>query len=217
MAYPELRRILTESLRDTRPPEHPLAGARRAAAGDLPPALKGFLPRRILPAAVLVPILDRPERPGIVLTQRTAHLAQHAGQVSFPGGRLEERDATLLDCALRETEEETGISRRQVTPLGYLDVYLTRTGYAVTPVVGLVDPAVRYRPDPFEVAEIFELPLEVALDVGRYRRETREFHGHQVDYLVLQHEGFRIWGATAAMLYAFQQRINRELAALEKS
>lgn len=209
MSYARLRENLRERLQHTAAPENPIAAVRERAGGDLPPELRGFLPERILPAAVLIVLMDRAEGPGILLTERTAHLAQHAGQVSFPGGRVEAQDVSLLDCALRETEEETGIPRDAVTPLGYLDVYLTRTGFAVTPVVGLVDPGVALRPDPFEVAEIFELPLAVALDPGRYRLESREFHGRQVQFRVLEHDGHYVWGATAAMLYAFQHFANQ--------
>ncbi len=112
------------------------------------------------PAAVLVPLVDHPEGMGVILTQRTDHLNKHAGQISFPGGRIEETDVNAVDTALRETEEEIGLPREQIEIVGRLDDYVTGTGFVVAPIVGLIDPPYPLEPDPFEVADVFEVPLE---------------------------------------------------------
>ncbi len=152
------------------------------------------------PAAVLVPLVDRPEGMTILLTLRTEHLTDHAGQVSFPGGRVEAGDRDVIDTALRETEEETGIERRFIDVLGYLDRYRTITGFDIEPVVGLVSPGFRLRPDPFEVAEVFELPLERVLCAESFRRQARLHQGRERHFYEIPHEDYHIWGATAGIL-----------------
>ena len=152
------------------------------------------------PAAVLVPIVDRPEGMSVLLTQRTPHLTAHAGQISFPGGRIEEGDPDATAAALRETEEEVGLSRDHITVIGRLDTYVTGTGFEITPIVGIVRTPFPLTIDPFEVAEVFEVPLSFVLDARNHRRMTREFENRTRVFFVLPYEGRNIWGATAGML-----------------
>ena len=152
------------------------------------------------PAAVLVPLVDHAEGMSVLLTQRTAHLSAHAGQISFPGGRVEEADADTVAAALRETEEEVGLPRDRVSVIGRLDTYVTGTGFEIAPIVGIVDPPVPISIDPFEVAEAFEVPLSFILDRRNHQRIEREVGAHNRAYFVLPYEGRNIWGATAGIL-----------------
>jgi 8-oxo-dGTP pyrophosphatase MutT (NUDIX family) len=154
----------------------------------------------LTPAAVLVPLVQRPEELTVLLTQRTAHLAAHAGQISFPGGSIEASDADSIDAALRETEEEVGLPRDYVEVIGRLDTYVTSTGFEVTPVVGLVQAPYPSKPDPFEVAEIFEVPLTFIVDPANHQRQSRELKGRLRTFFVLPYQQRYIWGATAGML-----------------
>jgi 8-oxo-dGTP pyrophosphatase MutT (NUDIX family) len=156
--------------------------------------------KKLRPAAVLVPIVDRPDGMSVLLTQRTAHLHDHAGQISFPGGRLEDSDPDAVAAALRETEEEIGLARRHVEILGRLDTYQTRTHYEVTPVVGLVTPPFELKPDEFEVADIFEVPLAFVLDPANHERRSRTFEGVERHFWAMPYGARFIWGATAGML-----------------
>ena len=158
------------------------------------------LPAQLREAAVLVPLVEREEGLSVLLTQRTAHLAAHAGQISFPGGRVEERDDDAEDTALRETEEEIGLPREHVDVLGRLDTYITRTGFRVTPVVGLIRAPFTLRPDPYEVAEVFEVPLSFILDPARRERRSAEYKGAVRQFWAIPYEQRFIWGATAGML-----------------
>lgn len=151
-------------------------------------------------AAVLVPIVDRQDRLTVLLTRRTAHLNDHAGQISFPGGRLGEADADAVAAALREAEEEVGLSPLDVEILGRLDTYVTRTGYEVTPFVALVKPPQEYRPDPFEVAEVFEVPLDFFLSKESRRLDSRLYQGRRRHFYAFPWGDYYIWGATAGML-----------------
>jgi 8-oxo-dGTP pyrophosphatase MutT (NUDIX family) len=155
-------------------------------------------------AAVLVPIIAHPGALSVLFTQRTAHLKAHSGQVSFPGGRAEPGDASPEDTALRESEEEIGLPRDRVEVLARLPEYFTRTGFRVTPVVGLIEPPLQLSPDPGEVESVFEVPLAFLLDTRNHQRHTREFQGTTVGYYAMPYstvEGERyIWGATAGML-----------------
>lgn len=164
------------------------------------------------PAAVLVPLVERPAGLSVLLTQRTAHLHDHAGQISFPGGRLEPDDPDAVAAALRETEEEIGLHRRHVDVVGRLDTYRTRTRYEVTPVVGLVSPPFELRPDPFEVADIFEVPLAFVLDPRNRERRSREFQGVERHFWVLPYPDRYIWGATAGMLVNLAEVLAGETA-----
>jgi 8-oxo-dGTP pyrophosphatase MutT (NUDIX family) len=154
----------------------------------------------LTPASVLVPLVMRPGGLTVMLTQRTAHLAAHAGQISFPGGRAEPEDADSVAAALRETEEEVGLPRDYVEVIGRLDTYLTSTGFEITPVVGLVRTPYPMRVDPFEVAEVFEVPLSFVADPANHRRDSREYKGRLRHFFVLPYENRYIWGATAGML-----------------
>lgn len=151
-------------------------------------------------AAVLVPLVERPNGLTLMLTQRTDHLNDHPGQISFPGGRIEPDDATPEAAALREAEEEVGLARQQVNIVGRLDQYITRTGFSVTPVVGLVDPAYTIAPDDFEVAEVFEVPLAFLLDPANHRRDSRVYKGQKREFYAMPYGEYYIWGATAGMI-----------------
>ncbi|MGQ3046194.1 MAG: CoA pyrophosphatase [Niveispirillum sp.] len=151
-------------------------------------------------AAVLVPLVDRVEGPTLLLTQRTAHLAAHAGQISFPGGGVEPHDIDPIATALRETEEEIGLPRSHVRVLGRLDTYITRTGFRVVPVVAHVRPPFTLTPDPNEVDAIFEVPLTFILNPASRVRESREFMGAQRHFWAFPYGDRYIWGATAGML-----------------
>ncbi|MEW6164806.1 MAG: CoA pyrophosphatase [Pseudomonadota bacterium] len=160
-----------------------------------------------IPAAVLIPVIARESGLTVLLTQRTTHLRDHAGQVSFPGGRCEPDDASPLATALRESHEEVGIRPEQVEVLTVLPDYFTGTGFRVTPVVGLVTPPLNLRLDDFEVAEVFEPPLAFLLDAGNYRRETIEYEGAMRPYWAVPWQGYFIWGATAGMLVSLRERL----------
>jgi 8-oxo-dGTP pyrophosphatase MutT (NUDIX family) len=157
-------------------------------------------PAKLREASVLVPLVDRPEGLTVIFTQRTAHLTAHAGQISFPGGRMETYDRSPEDTALRETEEEIGLPRDRIETLGRLDTYVTRTGFRVTPVVGLVRPPIELVPDPTEVAEVFEVPLTFILDPSNPQRHSRDFMGAERHFYVFPYQQRYIWGATAGML-----------------
>lgn len=154
----------------------------------------------LTPAAVLIPIVSRNSGLTVLLTQRTVHLRDHAGQVSFPGGRCEPEDAGPVETALRETEEEIGLPRQQVEVLGVLSEYRTGTGFAIRPVVGLVTPPLDLKLDDFEVADVFEPPLGFLLDPANFRRESVEYRGTLREYWAVPWQERYIWGATAGML-----------------
>jgi 8-oxo-dGTP pyrophosphatase MutT (NUDIX family) len=151
-------------------------------------------------AAVLVPIVDYPSGLSVIFTKRTSHLKAHSGQVSFPGGRAEPDDPTPEFTALREAQEEIGLPIDRVEVLARLPEYRTRTGFRVTPVVGLLTPPLALTPDPREVEEVFEVPLAFLLDPGNHQRETRELQGRTLAYYVMRYGSRTIWGATAGML-----------------
>jgi 8-oxo-dGTP pyrophosphatase MutT (NUDIX family) len=174
---------------------------------DLTP---GLAPEPVLtPAAVLVPLVVRPEGLQVLLTQRTAHLAAHAGQISFPGGRIEASDRDPIAAALRETEEEVGLTADYVEVIGRLDTYVTGTGFEITPVVGFVRAPYPMKPDPFEVAEVFEVPLAFVTDPGNHQRHSREWKGRTRSFFVLPYENRYIWGATAGMLVNLAEVLGR--------
>jgi 8-oxo-dGTP pyrophosphatase MutT (NUDIX family) len=154
----------------------------------------------LTPAAVLVPIVERAEGLTVLLTRRTDHLYDHAGQISFPGGRVDPGDAGPDFTALRETEEEIGVARRHIRLVGQLDTYVTRTGFEISPMVGLIRPPFDVKPDEFEVAEVFEVPLGFILDPGSRQRHSRVFRGTERHFYVFPFGDYYIWGATAGML-----------------
>ena len=162
--------------------------------GETPPSAA------LRPAAVLVPLIEHKSGWAVLLTQRTAHLSAHAGQISFPGGRIEAADADAVAAALRETEEEVGLARANVSVVGRLDTYITGTGFEITPIVGIVAPPYTLTIDPYEVAEAFEVPLSYILDPRNHNRTERESAGRTRVFFVLPYEGRNIWGATAGIL-----------------
>lgn len=170
--------------------------------GETPPS------SALRPAAVLVPLIDRREGMSVLLTQRTAHLSAHAGQISFPGGRMEEEDADAVATALRETDEEVGLTRDLVDVIGRLDTYVTGTGFEITPIVGIVTPPYTLTIDPYEVAEAFEVPLSYILDRRNHNRQERESAGRVRVFYVLPYQGRNIWGATAGMLVNLAEVLN---------
>lgn len=151
-------------------------------------------------AAVLVPLVDRPEGMSVLLTLRNSSLPHHAGQISFPGGRIEAADASAAETALRETEEEIGLARENIEIVGRLDDYITGTGFLVAPIVGLLRPPYPLSPDPSEVEAVFEVPLAFFLDPANHRRESRMFNGVERRFYAMPYGDKYIWGATAAML-----------------
>ncbi|MGE0383740.1 MAG: CoA pyrophosphatase [Gammaproteobacteria bacterium] len=166
-------------------------------------------PAGLVPAAVLVPVVTRDHAPSVLFTQRTAHLQKHAGQVSFPGGRVENDDCGYAAAALRETHEEVGLAPENVHVIGALDECRTGSGFRVTPVVGMVAPGFQLRPDPFEVADVFEVPLGFLLDPANHVRERIHYQGRLRGYHALQYRGHRIWGVTAAIVVNLQARARR--------
>ena len=163
----------------------------------------------LCPAAVLVPIVARAPVPTILFTLRTANLAHHAGQISFPGGHMEAGDVLPVDAALRETEEEVGLHRRHIRVIGRLDRYITRTGFDVTPVVGLLTPPFAVAPDPTEVADVFEVPLDFLLDPVNHRRHSRSVEGELRHFYAIHWRDYYIWGATAGMLMNLYEFLRR--------
>ena len=160
-------------------------------------------------AAVLVPLIDRAGGLRVLFTLRTDHLAYHPGQISFPGGRAE-GDESIVETALREAREEIGLEQSQAEILGTLPGYTTLSGYHITPVVALIDPAFEPKPDPFEVAEVFEVPLAFFLDSANHQRQRSVYEGVERQYYAMPFENRHIWGATAGMLYDFYRVLREE-------
>jgi 8-oxo-dGTP pyrophosphatase MutT (NUDIX family) len=184
------------------------APAAEALAGDL-----GAVGERegLTPASVLVPIVARSETLTVLFTRRTAHLRAHSGQISFPGGRVEPQDVDPAETALRETQEEIGLARERIELIGTLPEYHTRTGYRVTPVVGVVAPPFTLQADPQEVDAVFEVPLSFLLDPRNHQRHTRAFQGRMISYFAMPYGEHYIWGATAAMLVnLYRQLVHAE-------
>jgi 8-oxo-dGTP pyrophosphatase MutT (NUDIX family) len=181
-------------------------GRRLGDASDLPQPILA----KTVPAAVLVPLVDRPDGLTVLLTRRTAHLDHHAGQISFPGGRIEEADANPVAAALRETQEEIGLEPDRIEVIGRLDGYRTVTNFAVVPVVGLVRPPFELKPDPFEVDEVFEVPFSFVIDPANHQRHFRDSaDGKRRYFYALPYGPYYIWGATAAMLVNLAEALRR--------
>ncbi len=168
---------------------------------------RGLAEEDLTPAAVLVPIVERGGGLTVLLTKRADHLHDHAGQISFPGGRVEASDKNAIDTALRETEEEVGIPRSMIEVVGQLEPYRTGTGFRISPVVGFVDPDYTLQIDKFEVAEVFEVPLDFVFDPANHERRSAVFKNVERHYYVLPYEDRNIWGATAGMLVGFYTRV----------
>lgn len=163
--------------------------------------------RVLRPAAVLAPLVMRESGLSVVFTRRADHLSAHAGQISFPGGRLNLGEDPV-DAALRESEEEIGLPRSKVKLIGRFDPYETVTGFQITPFVGIVDPAAEFQADPGEVAEIFETPFDFLMNPANHVLEERMFAGELRRYYAMPHRGRYIWGATAGLLKALADRFN---------
>lgn len=166
----------------------------------------------LTPAAVLFPIVLRDDGQTVLLTQRTAHLKDHGGQISFPGGRVEVEDQSPIHTALRETEEEIGLAREHVEVLGFLPEYRTGTGFRVTPVVALVTPPFDLALDPFEVAEAFEVPLAFLLDPANHKRHSLHYRGALRHFFAMPYGDYFIWGATAGMIRSLTERLGLHAA-----
>jgi 8-oxo-dGTP pyrophosphatase MutT (NUDIX family) len=158
------------------------------------------------PAAVLVPVVDRPE-PMVLLTLRTAELATHAGQVAFPGGKIDPGDASPLAAALRETQEEVGLEPGKIEAIGYLDLYLTFSGFRILPAVARVSPDYQLALNPREVTEAFEVPLAFLMNEANHQRLTRDWKGIERPYFAMPFEQRHIWGVTAGILRNLYERI----------
>jgi 8-oxo-dGTP pyrophosphatase MutT (NUDIX family) len=158
------------------------------------------------PAAVLVPVIDRSE-PTVLLTLRTAQLASHAGQVAFPGGKIDPADESPVAAALREAKEETGLAPSLIEPIGYLDLYLTFSGFRILPTVARVRPDFTLALNPREVVETFEVPLAFVMAPDNHQRKTRDWNGLQRDYYAIPFENRYIWGITAGILRNLYDRV----------
>ncbi len=174
------------------------------------PELSAFFPERPTPAAVLLPLVEREHGLTVLFTERAGHLKHHAGQISFPGGRMEPDDADAVATALRESEEEIGLQRRHVDVAGFLPDHVVVSGYRVTPVVAFVRPGFDLRIDRSEVAETFEVPLPFFLDPRNHVPRTRRFEGHEVTLIDMPFGHRNIWGATANMLLTFYRVLGGE-------
>lgn len=199
--------LLRERLAGTRLPENPTDVVMPPGSESWPKDMGTALTESLKPAGVLIPVIERQAEPTVLLTQRSAELRHHAGQISFPGGRMEEHDADIQATALRETHEEVGIAPANVAVIGYLDPMPTVTGYAVTPVVGIVTDPDDFAVDRNEVEFAFEVPLGFLLDRRNAQASTRTYRGKEIAIVEFHYEGHRIWGATAHMLLSLSEKI----------
>lgn len=167
---------------------------------------------RITHAAVLVPLIPRGDDVTVLLTQRTAHLHDHPSQISFPGGRVEGSDESRIETALREAEEEIGLTRERIEVVGNLPDYEIPSGFRISPVVGWVEPPFELKLDQFEVTAAFEVPLSFVLDPANHHRRSYHFNGRDRDYLAMPYQGRYIWGATAGILYSLYLRLTDDLS-----
>jgi|TARA_B100000959_G_C14921565_1_gene599737 8-oxo-dGTP pyrophosphatase MutT (NUDIX family) len=161
----------------------------------------------LIPAAVLVPLVVHEDGLNVMLTKRTDHLNNHGGQISFPGGRVDDSDRDALHTALRETEEEVGLHSKDIEIIGELDEYIVGTGYLVNPIIGVIEPPFELTLHEGEVAEVFEVPLEFLITPENMKRHAREFEGIKRHYFAITWEEYFIWGATAGMLRNLSQRL----------
>ncbi len=183
------------------------ARGRPSSDYDLNPDTRLSPERTLRDAAVLIPVVGRPRNAGVILTKRSSALHHHPGQIAFPGGKLDEADNGTVNAALREAREEIGLDRRHVDVLGSLPPHETVTGFQVTPVLALVTPGFKARPEPGEVAEAFEVPLDHVLNPARFLVESRRWRGKRRYYFVVPWGPYYIWGATARILRALADRM----------
>ncbi len=200
-----MRKLICKRLEGTRP-QHPDVVA-RPGWGDIPAELEAIRPKKLMPSAVLLPLVERGGQLQVLLTQRAKHLKNHAGQISFPGGSVEEQDTGPMSTALRETEEEVGLPADSIEVVGYLDNYYTITGYSVTPVVGFFDADRTLNLDRTEVDEAFEVPLAHLFDPVNHHKKTKQLFGHDISYYEIPWQERLIWGATAAMIVGFYNTV----------
>ena len=201
---PDFLALAAERLRPE-PPDHDdaLANPRGDHTLDNVPLAYPLQPK---PAAVLVPVVMR-EEPTLLLTERASQLRQHSGQIAFPGGRVDPTDASVLDAAYREAEEEIGLTARFIDPLGYLDAYLSTTNYLVIPVVAQVSPFYTLNLNPHEVADTFEVPLGFLMDPGNHELHAREWKGRLRRYYAMPYQERYIWGVTAGIIRNLYERL----------
>ncbi len=199
--------IIRQRLSDTVLPSSPIDIVMPPGSSRWPEPMREQISGTLTPAGVLVPIIERGAELSVLLTQRSAALKHHAGQVSFPGGRMEEQDASVEATALRETREEVGIAAQHISVLGYLQTMPTITGFAVTPVVGMVSAASEIVIDHAEVEYAFEVPLSFLLDKGNDVRTEWETHDRKVPMVEFHWEDERIWGATAFMIMSLRKKL----------
>ena len=195
IAEADFRALAARRLHAAAPPHHSFSD------DDLNPTARMILDNEEpKPAAVLVPLVPREDGLHLLLTERQPHLRRHAGQIAFPGGRIDDTDTDAVAAALRETQEETGISPSFVEPVGFLDTYLTSTNYRVLPVVAFVRPGFSVMPQEAEVKDVFEVPLAFLMDPANHELHSRDWQGHTRYYYAMPWQGRYIWGATAGMI-----------------
>lgn len=205
---PALRGLIERRLRGTQPPDASTPLQFAGISPEQAAQLQHLLPKQRIAAAVLVPVVDRGAELTLLFTQRASHLRSHAGQISFPGGRIEPADGGPVGTALRETEEEIGLEHSFIDVIGFLPPLLVMTGYSIAPVVGFVRPGFELQPHAGEVADVFEVPLKFILDPRNHEPRQRVFGdvvtmAYDLPYYDLASGERRIWGATAAMLMSF--------------
>jgi 8-oxo-dGTP pyrophosphatase MutT (NUDIX family) len=198
---------LTERLAGTNLPADPRLVDVPTSTFGWPRDLVADIASELKPAGVLIPLFERDQGLTVLLTERSAELKHHAGQIAFPGGRMEPDDGDIAATALRETREEVGIAPERVSIAGYLEPMPTVTGYAVTPVIGFVDSSTAVIIDRTEVSATFEVPLEFLMDESNQRRGVRHYRGRELPLIEFHYGGYRIWGATAHMLIQFRKVI----------
>lgn len=198
---------LMRRMRERLDPLDQLQTEARRGDFDLNPHLSLDAARLLKPAAVLAAIVTRAEGWTMLFTERTKDLPSHPGQVSFPGGGVRAGDGGPVGAALRETEEEIGVARALFTPLGGWEPYETGTGYRITPIAAIVAPGFKLRPDPREVASVFEAPMDFLMNPANHERREGEWRGERRHYYAMPYEGRFIWGATAGMIRALYERL----------